>query len=302
MRPCLRLKLILSCLIFSLGGCNATMTKSINSISDLATSVASLGEDTNDEDIDLTNHTNDSLCYALENWKQNRKAVRKELEKRGYRTRGKQCVGGGSSTVIVKKLQEHKRTNKSIRPAIPSKNLKPATASNPLKPAAKIIATPSSDSPQSIERKIIATYGKPDEVERLGGSVVFKYCKSKLVEKNSYTYVWADSTGVRQVFKGKWNSEFLCAGAHRQVNWPATVSANALTLIQPAQRQQAPKKGFMDALAEGMSESIRSNQQHYNGLINKGEVRCNKLYDRGFPKQVYTFQGSFCPVGYIQAF
>ena len=151
-----------------------------------------------------------------------------------------------------------------------------------------------------VERQILARYGKADEVERFGSAAVFKYCKTGLIG-DSYTYVWSDGQSVKQIYKGKWTAPFLCAGAHRSVDWVRTMENSALVLIQPNQR---PRKSFGEAMAEGMEQSMQSNQGVYNSLIKGGgdTVTCNKLGDMRFPKQVYTFQGSFCPMGYIQAF
>lgn len=322
MRPCLRLQLMLICLYFSLGGCNATMTKSMNSISDLATSVVSLAEDTYDQNIDLTNHTSDSLCYSLENWKQNRKAVRKELESRGYRTRGKKCIAGGSSTVSVKRVQEHKRANnKSIRSITPAKDSKPATASSFSKPAAAIINTSSSESSSSIEREIIATYGEADEVERFGSAAVFKYCKTGLFD-DSYTYVWSDGQNVKQILKGRWTALFLCKGAHRQVDWVRTMEVGALLLVQPTQRpkkksRKKPTNSFGEAMLDGL-ENVQKERFDPNRDVKqsiklrspsveeapflKRTVECTDggVLD-GLGKRTRTFSGPDCPSGKSKA-
>lgn len=153
----------------------------------------------------------------------------------------------------------------------------------------------------NVERQILAKYGKADEVERLGPSSVFKYCKTSLIGNDSYTYVWSDGVRIKQIYKGKWTSEFLCAGAHRQIDWTKTNATGSLSLVKPI---RAPRKSFGEAMAEGMEQSMQSNQGIYNSLIKGGgdTVTCNKLGDMRFPKQVYTFQGSFCPMGYITAF
>ena len=152
----------------------------------------------------------------------------------------------------------------------------------------------------NLERQILAKYGKADEVERFGNAAVFKYCKTGLMG-DSYTYVWSDGQSVKQIYKGKWTAPFLCAGAHRSVDWVRTMENSALVLIQPNRR---PRKSFGDAMAEAMEQTMQSNQGIYNSLIKGGgdTVTCNKLGDMRFPKQIYTFQGSFCPMGYIQAF
>ena len=163
---------------------------------------------------------------------------------------------------------------------------------------------------QSVESEVLAKYGKPDQIERLGRNVVFKFCKSGWTAY-TYTYVWADTNSVRQVFKGIWDAPFLCASGHRQVNWADTPRLNALTLVKPP-----PRKSFGEAMAEGLESARKANQDIYRDLgqsiksrsssfdsapVQNNTVECTDGVGVGYGKRTRTFSGTFCPGGKSRA-